>query len=136
MSEDEFSHFGVKGMKWGVRRERPSADAIRSARKRVRAKKDAIEVQKDRVGAEKKGTKQRATQEKKLSDMKASFLRNPDRATAARRTRGEFWATQALAGGAIFLTGGAAIPVAAGVAATLGPVARRKYLESKTGSRK
>lgn len=41
---EELLHYGVKGMKWGVRKERSASDQARSARRKATAKKVAIGV--------------------------------------------------------------------------------------------
>lgn len=98
---DELVHFGIKGMQWGVRHKpaagrgftlKPgrSTGEIRLARKSVRKDAKAVnkEVLKRLVG---KSSKE-AVREKKLT-----FLTNPNRATAARMTRGETLAIALLA---------------------------------------
>lgn len=74
-------HHGIKGMKWGVRKAVSRAD-IKAARKSV--KKDARAHLKNQakfvVG---KSSRQ------SLRDTRLKFLTNPDRATAARLTKGE-----------------------------------------------
>lgn len=86
--EDAIAHSGVKGMKWGVRK-KPTAHDIRTARRSVDQQRDNIKVQKKQVKQLAKGSKERTAGEKKLSDMKTSFLKNPDRVTAMRLTKGE-----------------------------------------------
>lgn len=87
-SLEDLAHVGVLGMKWGHRKA-ASTNQIRKARRNVDIQKQRIADQKDTVNQLAKGTKNRAAGEKKLSDMKLSLLKNPDRATAARLTRGE-----------------------------------------------
>lgn len=89
--ENVMAHHGVKGMKWGVRKKRgahPSKTEIRTARKNVNKEKSAIRGQKAVVRSRK--TKEgRQRQQAKLADMKAAHLRNPDRETAMKLTKGE-----------------------------------------------
>lgn len=89
-SFDELKHFGIKGMQWGVRN-RPTGGSlkpgratgeIRVARRNVRAAGRASIKEKAKFVVGKSSMKQ--VHEKKLT-----FLMNPDRATAARLTRGE-----------------------------------------------
>lgn len=86
-------HFGVKGMQWGVRN-RPTAGRgftlkpgkstgeIRVARRNVRAAAKASRQEKIKFIQGKSSME-------KVHEKKLDFLMNPDRATAARLTRGE-----------------------------------------------
>lgn len=81
LDENLLEHHGIKGMKWGARKAVSRAD-IKTARKSV--KKDARAHLKNQakfvVG---KSSRQ------SLRDTRLKFLTNPDRATAARLTKGE-----------------------------------------------
>lgn len=91
--ESALSHYGVKGMQWGVRKA-----AIKTARKEVRAQKKEI-----REVAKTKGVKS-----EEYGKLQAAYLRNPDRGVAATMTRGEQIAV-------VLLTGPAGLGVNAGL---------------------
>lgn len=84
---EDLEHHGVKGMHWGQRRARPSSSDIKSARKRLDSSLSSFQRQDDKTNASKgkEHDKNAAT----LAKMEASFLKNPDRATALRMTKGE-----------------------------------------------
>lgn len=82
-SLESLSHSGVKGMKWGVRKARPTTADIHNARQRQLGRANA-------AVSHPSGAK-RAAAEK-------DFLTNEDRVTAARMTRGEKMAAVILAG--------------------------------------
>lgn len=120
----ELVHHGTKGMKWGVRRSPVAqkfnrrhpdsanrADAIRTARGRTLNR--AIKVSNINKGATKKQKK----------DLKAAYLRNPDRATALLLTRGEKITIGILAATVI------GAPTAAAAVGTR--VAIRRHIEKK-----
>ena len=121
-------HFGVKGMKWGVVKAKtgigsaPSGKTIRKARKSVNRQDRKIMGQQIRqLGTFNK--EKRAARKSNIAKMKMNLLHDPDRATAARLTRGEK--------AAIILLG-LAEPIGGtlGTAATLGAAtARRKSIE-------
>lgn len=89
MSIDEaLAHFGVKGMKWGVRNSRPSGSEIVKARNRLAKEKSSIRAQKKAVRkASRPETKEKRKAE--LEKMKIAHLNNPDRATALRINKGQ-----------------------------------------------
>jgi hypothetical protein len=106
--EEYLEHHGVKGMKWGVRRQqrRERNAQIKTARKNVRAKEDEI-IALDRKARKSKSASERARLDK-ISTKKASDLFNsPDHTTAARLTSGEKW-TKAILIGTVITAGGAA----------------------------
>lgn len=72
------THHGVKGMKWGHRKHATSAERTRS----VRLARAESFKQREAFKTAPRGSAQR-------EKAKAAFLRNPDRATALRLTRGE-----------------------------------------------
>ncbi len=116
-SLEELVHFGVKGMKWGQRKgpttlgsklndavrdvetglainnlgdpNHPSGKTIRDARDRVAAQKRGIRAAKKDVRKAKRRGEDTSTGKSKISEMQASLLRNPDRITASRMTKGE-----------------------------------------------
>lgn len=126
MTPEEFiEHHGVKGMKWGVHKAKPTANDIHDARKRVASQQRSINNQIDKVNLSKPGSAQ-AREAQKLGKMQMDFLKNPDRATALRMTRGEkfLWTGIGIA------TAGTGIGL--GVAAGAGArVAIRKSIERK-----
>lgn len=86
--EDALQHFGVRGMKWGIRK--GVGPEIRRARLNVANASSDIRAQKKIVRkTTDRGTAERAAGKKKVADMEMALLNNPDRATAMRMTRGE-----------------------------------------------
>lgn len=120
--DDVLAHYGVLGMKWGKTRVRATGPQIRSARRSVQ--KSAIKVAdaKSAVKAAPKGSAKRAKAETNLAKTKVDFLKNPDRVTAARLTRGE----KAVV--ALFLTPAGAAGAIAGTSA----VSRRIEFQQDT----
>lgn len=80
---ESLSHSGVKGMKWGVRKDRPTTVDIQNARERQRMRANSAVFNPSKI--------KRAAAEK-------DFLTNEDRVTAARMTRGEKMVAVVLAG--------------------------------------
>lgn len=136
--ENALAHFGKKGMKWGVRNE-PLAVGTgprgRSGQKKITDKdieaarlRDATRhIQytqtKARVKSSTPGTKAHDTSVKKMANMEAAYLRNPDRATALRMTKGEKYVSTAIA---VALPGAGTIGVAVGSTVRVGV---RKHVE-------
>lgn len=94
LEELSLQHFGVKGMRWGVVKAKtgigsaPSGRTIRKARKSVNKQERKIMGQQIRqLGTFDKA--KRADRKKNIATMKVNLLHDPDRATAARITRGE-----------------------------------------------
>lgn len=90
-SLEELMHYGKKGMKWGVRRKYTSAE-IRDARIRTDSRVSELRRQADKLNIEtarNPNSKASKAAAKEFSKMSTEFLKNPDRATAARLTRGE-----------------------------------------------
>lgn len=85
--EEWLAHYGVKGMKWGQHKAVTSTD-IHNARARTASRQAEISRQIDKVNLAQPG-KAQAKEAKKLDEMSLEFLKNPDRATALRLTRGE-----------------------------------------------
>lgn len=105
--DDTIEHFGVKGMQWGVRK-RARGPEIRAARRSVRNSRENMQDARREVRKAKTST-ERVAATKKFNEQKMAFLTNPDRATAARLTRGEHIAAFLL------LTPATAIGLSAGV---------------------
>lgn len=110
-SLDELAHYGVKGMKWGQKKARITGDDIRDARVRVydqtrQIRRTRKEIKKTTV----KGSKEREAGQKKVAKLEMALLKNPDRITASRMTRGEKFAAALIftpAGAAGFIGGNA-----------------------------
>jgi hypothetical protein len=87
-SLEELAHYGVLGMKWGQRKKATGRE-IRSARRRLSTKQNELFDKQDQVKTLAKGSTARSKGEKELGKMTTDFLKNPDRVTATRLTRGE-----------------------------------------------
>lgn len=86
--EDVLNHYGVLGMKWGRTRVRATGPQIRQARRNLQRQSLSYHDHKADV---KRATSagEKAAAREKLDQVKADFLKNPDRVVAARLTRGE-----------------------------------------------
>ena len=73
----------------GPSKSKQRANEIRSARKNVKADRVAYKSQASIVNATAKGSEARVKGEKELAKMKTTMLKNPDRVTAVKLTRGE-----------------------------------------------
>lgn len=83
---DFLEHYGVKGMKWGHRKKSSQIHAARSRMRTARAKIRVVEDKRDRMPM---SSKERKQADKEVSKMRTEYLKNPDRAAAARMTAGE-----------------------------------------------
>lgn len=98
-SLEELSHYGVKGMRWGVRKKYSAAD-IRAARSRQKGRLDEFTT------ARKAHAKSLSTNDGRkigstgatMDAKRRALLRHPDRAVALRMTRGEKAVTAILGG--------------------------------------
>jgi hypothetical protein len=97
---EDLVHHGVKGMKWGKRKARPTTADIKSARIGQDARYRQLQRAEDHLNLT--GTKAPVSAQKKAvrdyQKAESDFLDNPDRAVAARMTRGEKAVTVILAG--------------------------------------
>lgn len=125
LDDDLLMHFGVKGMKWGVTRSRPSASEIYTARNKVARQANDIRNKKKSV-ARAVRTETREKRKGELAAVKLAYLKNPDRATALRITKGD------LAISALLSTPLSGSTAAAGIAAGAATrLARRKFIENR-----
>lgn len=126
-SPEELVHYGVKGMKWGVRRSRDSKRLsstqqfkkdfpTRQARRHeiLRARASVQKAQVDYDFAPNNAQRRAAAD---------AYLKNPDRATARRLTTGE-----KVVVGLLAASGVATVPIAVGVGAN---VAIRRGIEKR-----
>lgn len=125
--EEYLEHYGVKGMKWGVRKNKPSSDEIMSARLRQAGRVNAVQQSRDRYKAatSKGSTMSNAQKNKAIREHEAlrlDMLTSPDRVTSLYMTNGEKAASAIIAVG---IPGGGT----AGVGIGLGV---RKALRSAT----
>lgn len=89
LNNELLMHYGVKGMRWGqTRTSKPSGSDIREARARVQTGQNKLARQRSTVRNAPTVAK-RDAQKTKYNSMKKDFLKNPDRVTATRMTRGE-----------------------------------------------
>jgi hypothetical protein len=87
---EELRHYGVLGMKWGKSRAKATGTEIRKARRDFEGKRaDYWDAQKAVRKTTKRGSAEREAGNKKTADMRLALLKDPDRVTASRLTRGE-----------------------------------------------
>lgn len=125
----ELFHYGVKGMRWGKRKDKPSSADIEVARANQSARVARVnEKFVKSVTARDKG--ERAAAKAEYQKLNQVFLDHPDRVTAMRMTRGE---KAVLALIAVGIPGPGTVGAAA---AAGGNVAGRKIVERAQKKRK
>jgi hypothetical protein len=134
-TEEALAHFGVKGMKWGVHKNSsggsaPSSTEVYKARSNLQKQAAGIQAARRDVRAAKR-PETKAKRKEILKGKKVDFLKNPDRATAQRITKGDLALTGIIVAAhgpfAGFAAGGAAVGAAS-------RVATRKVIEKKQAS--
>lgn len=148
--EETLAHYGVKGMRWGVRdsangegktvgkteAKKPTAKQIKTARtdwnnKAAKYRADVSNVK----STTKRGTEAREKAMVGVKKQKIKLLNDPDRATSLRSTRSELATTAVLAIPTALFAGPSGVATVAGTAATLaGKTAYRKNIERKQRS--
>lgn len=124
--DDVLAHYGVLGMKWGQRKKATTAD-IHTARRAMEGQRRQYGQLEDKMtyGSQENKAKNAAL-EKQMKKLDEHFAQDPQRAIAARTTRGEKAAMLILAGpiGAAMIVGNSAI------------VRRIEYKQDKAAGRK
>lgn len=110
-SLDELTHFGKKGMRWGVRKDYPSGKTIREARRSTNAQRGDIMAKRGKLALHAVLGKPTGRDKTNLSKAKLKYLKNPDRLVAAKLTKGESVTAVVLA-----LSGVGTVPIATFVA--------------------
>lgn len=101
-------HYGTKGMKWGVRKKKPTSDDIHAARVRQASRYRKFEKAQDDVNLATNSKSRNAAIRRRDKAEKEHDL-NEDRVTAVRMTRGEKFGAVLVAGplGLGIIAGGA-----------------------------
>lgn len=88
LDDDLLMHYGVAGMKWGKHRAKADGLEIKAARTRLQAKQIEYRQAKKAIRKAPKGEDKDAAKAN-VAKLKTDFLKNPDRVTASRMTKGE-----------------------------------------------
>lgn len=85
------AHYGVQGMKWGVRTKKSTTSEIKDARARQGSRQREFVRSIDTLNRVSAGTNKKATDTaaKKAVKIQKEFLTSEDRVVAARATKGE-----------------------------------------------
>jgi hypothetical protein len=105
-SLEELAHHGVKGMKWGVRRQmrRERNQQIKTARRNIANRQAEIHAIERRANKTKSAS-ERAKLDALSTKKAAELFNHPDQTTAARLTSGEKFTTALLIGGSAAVIG-------------------------------
>lgn len=107
--EEALQHFGTKGMKWGVRRQKRKEQnaQIKTARRNIANREAEIDTL-VRQANKSKSAPERARLDKLANRKAVALFNSPDHITAARMTSGEKWANGLLLTAAVGLAGATA----------------------------
>jgi len=97
-SLEEISHSGVKGMKWGRRKSGTGPSSAPNETRQIHDARDRVHAQGKAIKKQRKVVKKTGRGQNDLAKMEISLLRNPDRVTAAKLTKGEDFANLFLGG--------------------------------------
>lgn len=120
--DDYLEHYGVKGMKWGVRKAASTRRDIKDARARQRIRKGEIRQLQSKSVSETSSTG-KAAAEKALKKAMSDFENNPDYKTSKKFT--------ALEQVGVGLVSGVALPVVGGIAVAGGMAVRNRQLNKQ-----
>lgn len=131
--DDILAHYGKKGMKWGVHSAKPSSGDIKDARTRFNRKAEDFHADTKKLKkTTERGSAARVAGMAKLEKRKVSLLKDPDRATSLRMTKGEKAATVAVAASPfVLVTPGGLVVTASAAAGAAARTIVRKNIEKK-----
>lgn len=106
--QDTLAHFGVKGMKWGVKRaqRKERNQQIKTARRNIRDKENDL-MDTVRKADKAKTAGERAKLDKLATKKAKDLFDDPDQLTASRMTSGEKWINGIMITAAIGVAGAA-----------------------------